>query len=76
MEPLQCVDRVIILSERQLRRVLREYAESYFNRARPHQGLFQSIPALAASSSVSEVGRHIVGVPILSGLHRDYQWVA
>jgi putative transposase len=72
----ECLDHLLILSERQLRRVLREYAESYFNRARPHQGLFQSIPALAASKSVSEFRRHVVGVPILGGLHHDYHWGA
>lgn len=39
----ECLDHFLILSERQLYRVVREYA-SYFNRARPHQGLNQRIP--------------------------------
>jgi transposase InsO family protein len=72
----ECLDHVVILSERQLHRVLREYVEIYFNRARPHQGLFQRIPARAASRSVSEVGRNVVGLPILGGLHHDYQRAA
>ncbi len=72
----ECLDHVLILSERQLHRVLREYVETYFNSARPHQGLFQRIPALAASRSASEVGRNVVGLPILGGLHHDYQWAA
>ena len=72
----ECLDHVVILSERQLHRVLREYVESYFNSARPHQGLFQRIPARPALRSISEVGRNVVGLPILSGLHHDYQWAA
>ena len=46
LEQNQCVrvagthslDHVVILSERQLVRVLWEYVEDYFNTARPHQG--------------------------------------
>lgn len=72
----ECLDHVVILSERHLHRVLREYVETYFNSARPHQGLFQRIPALAESRSVSEIGRNVVGLPILGGLHHDYQRAA
>ncbi len=36
----ECLDHVFILSERQLRRVLKAYVEIYFNRARPHQCLW------------------------------------
>ena len=39
----ECLDHLLISSERQLYRVLRGYVE-YFNRARPHQGLNQKIP--------------------------------
>jgi transposase InsO family protein len=40
----ECLDHIVILSEAHLRRVLGEYARSYFNAARPHQGLGQRIP--------------------------------
>jgi len=70
------LDHVVILSESQLHRVLREAVTTYFNRARPHQGLSQRIPALAASRSVPEVGKNVVGLPILGGLHHDYPWAA
>ena len=40
----ECLDHVIILSEQHLRHVLAEYALSYFNAARPHQGIGQRIP--------------------------------
>jgi putative transposase len=69
----ECLDHVIILSERQLRRIVKEYVESYFNRARPHQGLWQGIP-VAGSRSIPKVGGKVV--PILGGLHHDYQWAA
>jgi hypothetical protein len=35
---------LIILSEAHLRHVIAEYALSYFNTARPHQGIGQRIP--------------------------------
>jgi transposase InsO family protein len=40
----ECLDRVLIVGERHLHRVLQEYV-SYFNHARPHQGIAQHIPA-------------------------------
>ena len=39
----ECLDRLIILNERHLRRVLNEYV-AYFNARRPHQGLAQDSP--------------------------------
>jgi hypothetical protein len=70
------LDPVIILSERLLHRVLRESVETDFNRARPHQGLYQNIPDGVATRSVSSPGSQVVALPILGGLHHDYQWAA
>ncbi len=39
----ECLDRLIILNERHLRCVLKEYV-SYYNARRPHQGLAQDSP--------------------------------
>lgn len=39
----ECLDRLLILDEGHLRRVLREYV-AYFNEARPHQGIDQQCP--------------------------------
>ncbi len=39
----ECLDHLLIFSERQLRRVLQEYI-AYSNTARPHQGLEQQAP--------------------------------
>ncbi len=39
----ECLDHLLICGERQVYRVIKDYV-GYFNRARPHQGLEQSIP--------------------------------
>jgi hypothetical protein len=39
----ECLDRIIVLSERYLRYVLKEYVE-YFTKRRPRQGLKQQVP--------------------------------
>lgn len=72
----ECLDHIVILSERQLHRVLKEYVETYFNRARPHQGLCQRIPIYAKSRSSSETGRTVAAIPRLGGLHHEYRWAA
>ena len=41
----ECLDHMLILSQRHLAKVVREYAD-LFNRARPHQGIGQRIPVL------------------------------
>jgi putative transposase len=71
----ECLDHVIVLSERQLRRVLKEYVEIYFNRGRPHQGLWQGIP-VPKSQSVPMMCEKVIPIPILGGLHHDYQYAA
>ncbi len=71
----ECLDHMVILSEQQLRLVLKEYVEIYFNRARPHQGLWQETP-VAGSRSVPKFRGKVVPIPILGGLHHDYQCAA
>jgi putative transposase len=39
----ECLDQIIVLNERHLRYVLKEYVK-YFMRRRPHQGLKQQFP--------------------------------
>jgi transposase InsO family protein len=70
----ECLDHIVVLGARHLERVLREYCFSYFNRARPHQGIGQRVPFGSATSASG--GREIVAVPVLSGLHHDYQRAA
>jgi putative transposase len=70
----ECVDHVIVLGERHLERVLREYCFRYFNEARPHQGIGQLVPI---GSAISAAGSgEVVAVPVLNGLHHDYRRAA
>jgi putative transposase len=72
----ECLDHLLILHEQQLTRVLQAYV-TYFNRARPHQGLQQQIPVLLGSALPNGArDRPIVAVPILGGLHHEYRRVA
>jgi hypothetical protein len=69
----ECLDHILILGERQLERVLVEYAR-YFDAERPHQGLGQEIPegiGLPANTN----GR-IIKMPVLGGLHHAYRRAA
>jgi putative transposase len=72
----ECLDHLFILNEGQLRRVLRAYCP-YFNKARPHQGRGQAIPAAAEQqSAVGLPAASVMSIPILGGLHHDYQRAA
>jgi transposase InsO family protein len=65
----ECLDPILILSEKQLRRLVNEYVQ-FFNEDRPHQGIDQRIPA-GPDSSPSIEGE-IVARPVLGGLHHAY----
>jgi putative transposase len=73
----ECLDHMLILNERHLQRVIGEYVD-YFSGARPHQGIGQRIPDPREDDPdrVGERNGHIVGLPVLGGLHHDYRWVA
>jgi transposase InsO family protein len=70
----ECLDHVVVLGERHLACVLREYCFEYFNQARPHQGIGQLVPIGAATSASG--GGEVVAVPVLNGLHHDYRRAA
>jgi len=72
----ECLDHLFIFHEKQLQRVLNAYV-AYFNRARLHQAIQQQIPEQRGSPGYSEhTGGRAMAVPILAGLHHDYQRVA
>jgi putative transposase len=71
----ECLDHILILSERHLRRVVKEYME-YFNRARPHQGIKQHIPCRPEQLETAPPNGKLVSHPVLNGLHHDYYWQA
>ena len=68
----ECLDRLIVLNERHLAHILREY-ERYFNQARPHQGIHQQIPCPGDPQlTTGKVECH----DILGGTIHDYYRVA
>jgi transposase InsO family protein len=74
----ECVDHILVVDERQLRRVLAEYV-AYFNHARPHQALDHRTPAALAVATrrpPAEAGRGVIAVPVLGGLHHTYRHAA
>ncbi len=69
----ECLDTILILGEGHLRRVLTAYI-TYYNQARPHQGIDQQCPVpvehLARAGSIAR--RDILG----GVLHDDYRRAA
>jgi putative transposase len=71
----QCLDHVIVLNERHLRGLLREYVDHY-NHARPHRTLGLRAP-MSGPSLLRSTGRgRVISRPILGGLHHEYEWEA
>src|SRR6266446_2565714 len=71
----ECLDHILILHEKQLHRVLRAYV-TYFNQARPHQGIHQQVPqGKGPSIPPGHCGDRIISVPVLGGLHHEYRKV-
>ena len=76
----ECLDHVIPLSEKHLRRILREWV-AHYNRERPHQSLGPGIPQPAEGLPVAELperhrlpeGARVVARPVLGGLHHEYR---
>ncbi|MFN0149647.1 MAG: integrase core domain-containing protein [bacterium] len=65
----ECLDRVVILSEMHLRRVLREYL-NYYEGWRTHLGLAKDCPEPRAIEPPGS--GEIVAMPQVGGLHRRY----
>ncbi len=66
----ECLDRIIIFSERHLRRVLKEYFE-YYNRYRVHQSLEMDAPEGRAAQAIYE--DKVIAIPHIGGLHHHYE---
>jgi putative transposase len=71
----ECLDHLVILSERQLHHVLAEYALNYFNAARPHQGIGQRIPVPGECVPARFAGQ-VTALPVLGGRHHHYRAAA
>ncbi len=71
----ECLDRMLITSERHLRLVLSEYVEHY-NVHRPHRALGQSPPAGRECPPTMNPNAWVLRWDRLGGLVREYAQVA
>jgi transposase InsO family protein len=74
----ECLDHVLVLGEDHLQRVLTAY-RSYYNTARPHQGIDQRRPAAFHSRPLCPqpvTGSMVEARSVLGGLHHDYHLAA
>jgi putative transposase len=71
----ECLDHVIVINERHLRRVLREYA-AHYNEGRPHRWLGLETPTGPPSRADPPLSGRIVARSVLGGLHHEYEWAA
>ncbi len=68
----ELLDHVIVIDERHLRRLLRDYVD-YYNEDRIHTCLRDSPHRRPAEIRPSEHAR-VVGLPRVGGLHHRYRW--
>jgi putative transposase len=65
----ECLDHILILSDKQLRRRVKEYGR-YYNEDRPHQEINECLP-IEPEPPLPRTGT-ILAQPILGGLHHAY----
>ncbi|MGB2985105.1 MAG: integrase core domain-containing protein [Phycisphaerae bacterium] len=69
----ECLDHVIVINERHLRRILRSYCDYYLN-SRPHLSLDRNAPTEREVEPPSR-GR-VIAIPQVGGLHHRYRRAA
>jgi transposase InsO family protein len=69
----ECLDQIVVVNERHLRRVLSQYV-SYYHRSRTHLSLDKDCPESRPVQPLA-LGR-IVAVPQVAGLHHHYERLA
>ena len=65
----ECLDRVIVINERQLRQLLEHYFE-YYHKIRPHRSLSHDSPVPRPVQSPNR-GK-VIEMPVVGGLHHHY----
>ena len=70
----ECLDHLIILNERHLRRILSEFIDDYYHTTRPHLSLNRNSPMPRKTDP--PLNGNLVSTPILGGLHHRYRRVA
>jgi transposase InsO family protein len=69
----ECLDHVIVINKRHLRRLLRRYL-AYYNATRPHQSLRNQSPY--PREAQARTAEPIVAIPQVGGLRHRYQHAA
>lgn len=69
------LDHVILLNERHLRRLIREYVR-YYHEDRTHLGLEKQTPAGRIEAKNTDAGCRVVAMPRVGGLHHRYDLAA
>jgi transposase InsO family protein len=72
----ELLDHVIVLNQSHLERLLAEFIEEYYHKARPHQGLNGDTPFPQEKPSKITGPSKLISIPVLGGLHHRYQRVA
>jgi transposase InsO family protein len=67
----ECLDHVIVINRRHLRRLLTSYAQ-YYNFSRTHKSLAQDCPVHRPVQRPS-MGKKIIAIPQVGGLHHRYE---
>jgi transposase InsO family protein len=67
----ECLDHMLIISQRQCRQIVKEYI-SYYNHARPHQGINQLVPSRDDQDKILTLSGRVKAKSVLNGLHHDY----
>ena len=65
-----CLDHILVLNERGLRRILKSYFD-YYERSRTHLGLVKDAPVPCPVQPPS-IGR-VIKIPQVGGLHHRYE---
>ncbi len=75
----ECLDFLIPLNERHLRRILREWV-AHYNKGRPHFSLGPGVPEATEDGAVKRLSGYwipsdhrVLAEPILGGLHHEYR---
>jgi transposase InsO family protein len=72
----ELLDHVIVLSQKHLKRLLKEFIEEYYHIARPHHGLEGETPFPTEKPDPVREPSRLVSIPVVSGLHHRYIRVA
>jgi predicted Mrr-cat superfamily restriction endonuclease len=65
----ECLDHMIIVNEKHLRSILKEYSE-YYNEIRPHLSLNRNSPIPRTVKTIND--GDVIAKPVLGGLHHCY----